>query len=271
MFISEYQDYRDFLKDLLESRIQKNYKYSLRAFARDLDIAPQVLSAVFNRKKGISTARAVKLASKLGLSEQETSYLCDLVDLAHARSTASQKVAAIRLARYKNTLRFETLKMDTLHVISDWYHFAILELTYVEGFKSDISWIARKLKISNHEASQAVERLLRLNLLSKQKGVLKKTDAHLTTSHDIPSEAIRNFNRQILQKANDALTFQELADRDLTTMTMAIDVKKIPEAKNKIRSFRRELTDFLETGVREEVYCLSVQLFRLSEKNQGKK
>lgn len=268
MLIGQYKDYRDFLKDSLETRSQKNSKYSLRAFARDLDLAPQILSAVFNKKKGISVEVASKIATRLGLNEQESNYFCDLVDLSHARSSGAKKIAALRLSRYKQELKFQTLKMDSFRLISDWYHYAILELTFVKGFKSDPVWIAKRLKISNHEAKQAVERLLRTGLVTEVGGRYEKAVVHHTTTHDVPSDAIRNFNRQILLKAADALTFQDVAERDLTTMTMAIDIKKIPEAKKRIRAFRHELTEFLETGDREEVYCLSLQLFKLTE-NSG--
>lgn len=269
MLIGKYRDYRQFLKDCLELRMQKNTKYSLRAFARDLDIAPQILSSVLLNKKGISTEVATNISTRLNLNEQETNYFCDLVDLAHARSNSSKKIAALRLTRYKEELQFHALKEDTFRVIVDWYHNAILEMTFIEGFKSDPGWIAKRLNISNHEAKQACERLQRLGLIVVKKGQFCKSEKNLTTTHDIPSESIQKFNRQILSKASDALTFQNIDERDFTTMTMAIDVKKIPEAKKRIRAFRHEMMDFLESGRRDEVYCLSLQLFKLTNKNIG--
>lgn len=269
MLIGRYRDYREFLKASLEARVQKNSRYSLRAFARDLDMAPQVLSSVFNQKKGISTEVAARIAGRLSLNEEETNYFCDLVDLVHARSEGSRKIANLRLSRYKEALKFKTIKADAQHVMSDWYHFAILELTYIKGFSSNSAWIAKRLNISVHQSKQAIERLIRLGMLEEKNGKLLKAEQHLTTTHDVSSDAIKNFHRQILSKATDSLMFQDLSERDLTTMTMAIDVKKIPEAKKKIRDFRRDLTQFLETGERQEVYCLSLQLFKLSQ-NEGK-
>lgn len=271
MIIGKYNDYRKFLKETLERRIQNNSKYSLRAFARDLSVAPQNLSSVLNGKRGISLETALKLTKRLDLAETEASYFCDLVDLNHAKSPEQKQIALLRLSRYKQGLKFQTISTDTLRIISDWYHFAILELTFISGFKSDTKWIAKKLKISNHEAQQAVDRLLRTNLLVESNGTLIKSSSHLTTTHDVPSDAIKSFNRQILQKAMDSIVFQSVADRDFTTMTMAIDPTKIPEAKSKIRAFRREITEFLEAGDRSEVYCFSQQLFRLTEKKIGEK
>lgn len=37
------------------------------------------------------------------------------------------------------------LSMDQFAIIADWYHFAILNLINTPGFKSDISWIAKRL------------------------------------------------------------------------------------------------------------------------------
>lgn len=266
MLIGKYQDYRDFLRDSLESRLQKNSKYSLRAFARDLNIAPQILSSVLNGKKGISNQMAAKLAIRLNLNDQESSYFCDLVDLVHARSEGSKKIAALRLTRYKQELKYLHLKEDTFRVMSDWYHYAILELTLLKGFQSNIAWMAKRLQISQHEVKQAIDRLLRLGLMKETKDGYIKVEKNTTTTHDVPSDAIQKFHRQILTKAADALTFQDVTERDLTAMTMAIDIKKLPEAKKRIREFRRELSAFLESGTQEEVYCFSMQLFRLTNK-----
>jgi uncharacterized protein (TIGR02147 family) len=270
MIIGNYSDYRVLLKDCFESRIQKNPRYSLRAFARDLSIAPQNLSLILKEKKGISKETAVRIGKKLNLNSKEVNFLCDLVDVVHAKSLNTKKIAELRLSQYKRpSLEFKNISEDSLRIVSDWYHFAILELTYVKGFQSDSKWIAKRLGISVHQTSQAIDRLIRTQFLVKENGRYKKAAIHLTTSHEVSSEAIREFNRQVLKKAADALTFQSLAERDLTTMTMAIDVKKIPEAKEKIRKFRHELTEYLESGDRTEVYCLSTQLFRFTEKETG--
>ncbi len=47
-------------------------------------------------------------------------------------------------------------------------------------------------------------------------------------------------------------------------MTLATSAAKIPEAKEKFRTFMRELTAWLEDGEAEQVYELSIQLFPLS-------
>jgi hypothetical protein len=59
-------------------------------------------------------------------------------------------------------------------------------------------------------------------------------------------------------------------ERDFTTVTMAIDKRKLSTAKELIRKFEDELSDLLESGHRTDVYRLSVQLFPFTKDNLGK-
>ena len=75
----------------------------------------------------------------------------------------------------------------------------------------------------------------------------------------------RKICLQLLNKALQALEQQPLATRDYSTMTMAIDPTKLPEAKERLTRFRRDLCEFLEDGDQREVYCLALQLFAMSD------
>jgi uncharacterized protein (TIGR02147 family) len=271
MLIGHYLNYRDFLRDKLGQRAQANPQYSLRAFARDLQISPQVLSHVIRGTKNISAEVSIEIAQQLGLTTEETSYFHDLVELSQARSEELKEIIRYRLARYTENHGFRTLQEDVFAIIADWQHYAILELTFTKGFKKDPVWIGKRLSIPPSEVRQAVERLLRLELLEEVDGTLRKTEVNIATSQDVPSVAVRKLTGQMLTKAEEALKKQSVEERDFGTMTMAIDPKKLPEAKKKIRAFRRELMQFLEAGNRTEVYSFASQLFKLTEtkKTQG--
>ncbi|HVK62126.1 MAG TPA: TIGR02147 family protein, partial [Bdellovibrionales bacterium] len=179
--VTNYQDYRVYLKGVLEQRLRDNARYSLRAFARDLQVTPARLSEILNRKKGLSLEAATLMAKRLSLSEQETRFFCDLVQMADARSASAKKVAEIRIDREIQSQNFNTIQLDVFKVISDWHHFAILELTLVDGFRSDSAWIAKKLGISAHEVKAAIDRLVTLELLELKGKRLVKTDMKITT------------------------------------------------------------------------------------------
>ena len=266
MEIQGYQDYRPYLRSELERRLSLNPRYSLRAFARDLRMAPQILSGVLNGKKGISVEAAARIAERLSLSPEESSYLLDLVTLVHARSAQAKKIAAYKLKERHSTTQYRSLEMEAFRAISDWYHYGIIELMNTADFQPDPQWIAARLGISTFEVEQAIERLVQLQLIERQTdGSLKRTEVNLSANYGVPSEAIRKFTKQILQKAQDSLESQSLDERDLTTMTMAIDPTLLPVAKKRIAEFRRELAALLEQDNRTEVYVFAPSLFKLSK------
>ncbi len=73
------QDFRSYLKSELEKRCQKNNQFSLRGFARLLEIEPSSLSKILNGKRRITASMFERLAKKLNLSPEEiTSYLANV-------------------------------------------------------------------------------------------------------------------------------------------------------------------------------------------------
>ena len=67
--------------------------------------------------------------------------------------------------------------------------------------------------------------------------------------------ALRKMQSDLLAKAIDALEYIDPKLRDQSSITMAIDPSKLPEAKQKILEFRRSLMEFLEaSNEKTEVY-----------------
>jgi uncharacterized protein (TIGR02147 family) len=195
-------------------------------------------------------------------------YFCDLVESEHARSRAKRVQARVRLTDTHAPLAYQQLTLDAFQVISDWYHYAILELALTKGFRSHPDWIARRLGISPHAAQAAIERLRRLELLEEREdGTLVPQNDFTASPSGIPSEAIRKSHRQLLEKALSALELQTVDERDFSSMILAIDKKDVPRAKKAIKNFRREFdSSFGKSKTKNQVYCLAVQFFSLQEK-----
>ncbi|MEK7691021.1 MAG: TIGR02147 family protein, partial [Bdellovibrionota bacterium] len=173
----------------LESRCQRNPKYSLRAFARDLAISAPRLSRVLSGTEGISRSAATSLGKRLGLSKEETTHLCYLAESQFARSrirrAQARKLIELRAGADSN------LQLDAFKIVSDWYHFALLELTLTTGFQNDPDWMARQLGISIHEVRGALERLKRLDALTETEGHFCANRDFVVNAAGIPSEAVR--------------------------------------------------------------------------------
>lgn len=257
---------RNYLKEELSKRCERNPRYSLRAFASSLNVDPGALSRILNGKQFLSKKLALKILKKISLDPIDEKIFLD-------SALKSQK--ARELHRLPKSLRswlpkpeYHSLDVDHYRVISDWYHVALLELTYVENFKSNVRWIASHLDISITEAKLAVERLIRLGLLEEKNGQWKKSKEQLTTSNkNITTSALRKQQKQFLEKAIDSLEQNEIHERSITSMTMAIDPAKIPIAKKMIQEFNRSLCQFLESGKRKQVYNLEVCLSPIQKRS----
>lgn len=252
------QGYREQLQRELDRRKRANPHFSLRSFARTLDVSPSFLSHVINGHKNLSLVMALKIAQKLRYSPTEADSFVDLV-----KHEMQQVVASQLPERATEGL---TLQLEAFQVVSDWYHFAIKELTTTKGFKSDIKWIAKRLNIKTQEAKEAVDRLLLLGLLERDaEGTLVSTEAFINTPTNQPSRAIRNHHQQMIQKAQEALENQPVDKRDITSTTLTIRPDQIDLARREIQKFQRHLTRVLHSPEASEVYQLNVQFFGLTE------
>lgn len=251
------QNFRLWLQKQFTDRSRVNSRYSLRAFSRLLQMEASSVSQIMSGKRNPS--------------KKVVDHICDRLSV--GPETRESFTVTSKMSRKQvetAPLNFQQLAQDAFAIIADWYHYGILELTFVEDFESEPEWIAKRLGISSVEASIAIERLLRLELLARVDGRLLKTERFITNySEGLTGPALKELQRQLLKKALEAIDMTPLEQKDITSMTMAIDPKKIPEAKARIKKFRRQLCEFLEDGERTVVYNLGVQLFPLSTATQS--
>lgn len=249
----------DWLRFEYFRRKSRNRSYSLRAFARQLHVPPGPLSEILSQKRPLTAKVARRIAESLAYGPEETEEALKLVDggIGHSNNEESKAKGPLP------DLISRRIEADTFSLISDWYHYAILSLVETDDFRNDLSWIARRLCISSLEARAAMERLFRLGLIQKTANSLAATQGW-TTTHNIPSAAIRKFHRQSLEQSMEALESVPVEERDVTSITMAIDVSKREVAKKEIRRFRRRMARLLEEGNKTEVYQLNIQLIPLS-------
>lgn len=261
--------YVQILKSTLEERRLTNPSYSLRAFARDLEMEPANLSKVLAGGKGISENKAIDLCDKLGLSDEEANYFCDLVISCHARSRKKRELAKSRLAMYAQKTNVTEIKEDIFKVISDWYHFAILELITLKDFTSDPEWMAKKLGITTNQVELALTRLENLELIKIQGGKVLSTGVQLETTNGISSKSIKKLNSQLLTKASAAITSQNVNERHLSTLTTAIHKKDLKKYGEFIEKFKQEFNlmnlNNNKLNKPDEVYALTMQFFKLTK------
>jgi hypothetical protein len=240
----------DHLQRTYAERCRRNPQYSLRAFAKSLEIDSSTLSALIRRKRPLTAKTAQRLIGNLGIT-----------DPTHAQ----QLLLGVLGERDENAPEYQQLELEAAEVISSWEHFAIRSLLQLDAYRPNTKQIARRLNIPHGIALEALNRMSRLGLVVQQGEIWLDTGKNLTTPANVPSHALRGALRQYMVKAIDSLEKDPVDLRDMSGITMAISAKKIPEARKLIQEFRRRLCAFLEDGQKDAVYRLNVQLFPLSQ------
>lgn len=265
--MSEVAFYQRCLREELQRRCERNPRYSVRAFARALGIDVGTVSKLLSGKQTPSMKLALRILSAIELSEaDEKAFLSSLAEAQRGRKL--QRVSAA-FRNFNEDVRPRELSIDLYRVIGEWYHAAILELTYTKRLRNSPREIAKLLEISAAEAKLAVQRLLQLGLLAEQDGALIKTSAQFTTANkNLTSPALRKNQKQFLEKAIFSLENVPIEERSVTSMTMAIDPERLPAARQMIRDFNQALCQFLESGKRTRVYNLGVALCPLQVKEK---
>lgn len=255
------------LNTSFEKRLKKNPSYSLRAFARDIGVTSSNLSKAMNGQRGFAKDTLQTMSIRLGLNTEETQLFKSLCESKFAKSKKAKQEAAEKL---KQALLYNVkIADDKVALISDWYHMAILALMCTSGFKSNIKWIADRLLIHEKIATQAVERLMSLGVVSEVNGQWETTGNLFVDPKGIPSAAVKEFHHQVLKKADDAIDMQGLDDREIASVVFPFSKSKMKEAKERIKKFREDFSLEFSEGNNEEVYGLTMHFFQISQNNNN--
>jgi uncharacterized protein (TIGR02147 family) len=238
---------RHLLANEFAKRKQRNVQYSLRAFARDLDIPPGRLSEIFSQKRALTLGIAEKISLRLVLSPTEKKKLLE---------PFKQKSGGDN----PDSEDYKLVEDDVFYLLSEWHHFAILNLIETRNFKNDPKWIAKRLAISALDVTLSLDRLERLGLIKISGGKVAATEKNLKTSDQKVNHALRKAHRDSLEQAIQAIDEVPIELRDISSMVIPVNMKRLNGAKKLIRDFRRKLMRFLEQGEKSEVYNLNIQL-----------
>lgn len=242
-----------FLQNEFVRRLKSNPRYSMRAFAEFLGIHSGSLSQILKGKRRVSDSQILKLSDRLGMTAEE------------AKTKFVMSMDSVDFSKMNQRYSAEQLTVDTFKIISEWHHFAILEMTLLEGFTLDSKWLASKLGLSEAECLMAVERLKRTDLLAKENDQWTARYKNISTiGMADTSLALRRMQKSILQKAISALEEVDVILRDQSTLTVAINQKDLPKIKDRITDFRRSLNEELsQSHGFDQVYNLTIAFYPL--------
>lgn len=249
----------DYLNKELRRRQKRNKSYSLRAFAKSLKMDASTLSKILAGKRTLSYPMAKKMVQSLKLDDAVKNNL---------------------LLTYADTNRKFLIEEDffvpdetiSAELMSKWEYYTVLSYLEIDS-QHDIKKIAKALKTSEATVSAVVDNLLQQNIIIAEKNKLLVTGKILTAPTTFNKAAIRQVHRENIEKALNFLIDNDTSRADFTGITISISAKKLKEATERIKDFRRSLGQFLSDPADKEdsVYRLNIQFFPLVEPQKNSK
>jgi len=269
-------DHREYIKRELTARVRRRPLYSQRAFARDLGVAPSTLTDFLKGRIGFSSGRISQISKQLGLSVEQREHWTDLVDGKFSRDADRRKASLLRV---KARLEAEksSITLEEFKTMSEWHHYAFIELIEQNNLKySDLKVAANALQIPLKVMKESVQRLIQVQLLRETEGGLYQVvDVRRNVGNQLPSEGIRSFHQQILEKAMTALETQGMDRRFNSSTLVGLPKSKIPVIIEELQSMAFKILEPHMQNANaepdEELYCLGIQFFDLLKHPEGKR
>jgi uncharacterized protein (TIGR02147 family) len=235
----------------LQKRKKKNARYSLRSFARDLELSPSMVSRFLAGERQPSVETLPKLLERLGIDETVKQQLL---------------MATVKNQEYKipKDEEYIELSLKQREQINDWIFSAMMELFRSKNRKLTISSVAKTLQQPVKEIEKRVQVLISLGLLRKTESGFKTLS--MKQSSVGLGKVVNKIHEGYLGKAIEALHHEE---RDISGSTILIHPKRLAEARVRIKDFRRSLSAFLAVKPEEneeQLYRLQIALFSLENK-----
>jgi uncharacterized protein (TIGR02147 family) len=263
--VFEFLDYREILKAAFEEKKAGFPLFSYRMLAESFGLDT---SNVFRILQGEShlPARCVPRAIEfLGLAGRAAEYFQLLVAYARERNAQARKEILEKAISLRDVAR-RRLADQEMSIFRDWWVVALRCLLEVVEGNPRADRLAASLvpRVSEQEVAQALELLLDLGLVKKAtSGRLVLAEAHLTSGADESrSVAVRHFQREILLLASESLERFPREQRDVSTLTLAVDKDAFGEIRGMLLECRRQIQKRIEEARRpDRVMQLTMAFF----------
>ena len=154
-------------------------------------------------------------------------------------------------------------------IIAEWEHYAVLTLLDTSYAISTASDVCNHFNITLKRAEEVLHNLEKAGFIEKLENVYRLTKGNVQTTEDISSRALVQSHTETLEIGVKKLHEVALELRDFSSLTIAMDMAQIQEAKLIIREFRKKMGALLKSGRRKTaVYQLAIQFYPLTV-NQG--
>lgn len=270
--VRKYLDYRAYLHDYYRHRRGRDRYFSYRFMAQRVGMDHGYLVRLVQRKVHLAEGHVPRFLKLCGLKGREAEYFRTLVRFNRCQDPDGAALLFERLMELAG-IQAHAVEKDQLEFYSAWYHSAIRALLGIMRHRGGPAQLAKALDppLTEKQAQDSVLLLERLGLARRHDGGGHvPTDALLTAGGSLEAAGVRQFQREMLRLAVDALVRHPPEHRDMSTVTLAIASRDLEEIRGRLTALRHSVMNFAAmTAEPDTVFQLNLQLFPLSRMGRG--
>ncbi len=241
--VFDYLDYRDLLRDAYEEKKAHLPLYSYRMMAESLEVDGSYLFRVLQKELQLPARCVPRALNLLGLVGRQAEYFQLLVAYSRERKSAAKGEILEKAMSLRDVERRE-LAGGELRLFRDWWIVVVRCLLDVMGGRAVPHEIAHRMRpaITEEQVKEAFDLLLELGLVKKAgSGRLVPAQTHLTASGEQRDKAVADFQKQIMQLAQESIDRFPRERRDISTLSLAIDERAFADIRSMLRECRRQI------------------------------
>lgn len=241
----------ELLRSIFEQRRQRDSNYSLRVYAKSLNVHSATLSTWLTGKRRMTPVQAMKIMDRLKVSDPEI------------RLRMIERTLEVPASPAPRPPEYTEIDLQRFAVIRDWTHVALLACLDIDP-RADLETLARKLAVPADEVRACLERLRSVGLLRREGESWISTQPHSESQPaKVPDRDMQEHHRQHIAKALTSMEKDPIHRRELNGITMTVNPDKLPLMKKAMRDFLSRMAEIADDGEAKTVYRLNMQLFPL--------
>jgi len=185
--VTEFKDYRLFLKALFVWSKENKRSFSFEFCAKKLGTSKSYLKQVLDQKIHVDLNRATSIAKLFGLNAFEKQYFFVLIIQNEIRDQDLKNHFSLVLERLKANEQVEGLKAYRTRTkngegvqLEDWLSLTIGALTHFPDFQPDVRWLRKKLgdSVSEKDIENIFEKMKQSRMICVKDGRYREALSH---------------------------------------------------------------------------------------------
>lgn len=264
--VTDYLDYRTFLKEWFRQRKEIQPGYSMRTFAANPALGISSTSYMTNLLKGtrnLTQRQRLQFGKALKLEGTAAEYFDFLVQFNQAKTLEEKNYFFAHLSRYRGS-QAKILLEKQYAFFAKWHHSVIYNYLGLEKAEAAPARLAKHLaeELSTEEVQESLDLLLAMGLIKRTANGYGVTDRHLVTQKVFTGKVAKDYHREFMRLASKALDKFGPERRQFNVLAFSVSDKGFASVKQRIDAFLQEVREIIDHDEdMNQVNVLNIQLF----------